>query len=396
MSKLRLNIALIFVGLFLIPQVSFATSGACSYHGGVNCSAGSGPLGNAICNDGVESSTSYYDAQECSVNRSYCIAPLKSYCTSAADFIRDCGSPSRYTQDMYNLCYADCQNQINKYQSDLARYQSCLSVQSAQQYSIPAVIQVDPIVTLKNTCIKNSGPRAKLDANQACVCEDNYMKNTAQWCMPAGDVCIQKYGTNGIPVSNTNCACANGYHLNDTQKCVEDAKPIKFIPANVKKWVDDNYVNALRCDSNKAFSEDELSVCSNYQAPLYRQKYDWEVPTTTITVTAPAPVSAPDSPPVAGYQGFPSTDNTPVLKVVRKSKAIVSATVTPAHIHLDFLDDVQITNALQHSASNTYPVVAADQTATTSTPPKPHASFIKRFVDWSKQTSTKLWGYFFN
>ena len=120
-----------------ITPIAFATSGACSYHGGIDCSAGSGPLGNAICKDGTESSTNYYDAQECSVNRSYCVAPLRNYCTSASDYAAHCGQPSQYTYDMYNACHADCESQINKYQSDLANYNICLSQQPGQGTSIP-------------------------------------------------------------------------------------------------------------------------------------------------------------------------------------------------------------------------------------------------------------------
>ena len=57
--------------LFIIPQVSFATSGACSYHGGVNCSSGPGPSGKVVCNDGWEDSSVWYgDASACNAGKS--------------------------------------------------------------------------------------------------------------------------------------------------------------------------------------------------------------------------------------------------------------------------------------------------------------------------------------
>ncbi|MEI7765444.1 MAG: hypothetical protein WCI93_02550 [bacterium] len=59
----------------------FATSGACSDHGGVNCyiSMGLSSIsGNAICNDGFESSVRYADMDECIVS-----TPTVSYCSSS-------------------------------------------------------------------------------------------------------------------------------------------------------------------------------------------------------------------------------------------------------------------------------------------------------------------------
>lgn len=62
MSK-KLFALIIF--LFL-PNISIATSGACSYHGGVNCSYGSTSTGKVMCNDGWTNSSVYFsDAEEC-------------------------------------------------------------------------------------------------------------------------------------------------------------------------------------------------------------------------------------------------------------------------------------------------------------------------------------------
>ena len=61
---------IIFVLIILIiPSVSFATSGACSSHGGVNCSAGANYAGKVQCNDGwVNSSVYFSDTEECKTN----------------------------------------------------------------------------------------------------------------------------------------------------------------------------------------------------------------------------------------------------------------------------------------------------------------------------------------
>ncbi len=52
--------------LFIGAPMAFATSGECSNHGGVNCSAGASADGNVVCNDGyLDSSVAYSDVAEC-------------------------------------------------------------------------------------------------------------------------------------------------------------------------------------------------------------------------------------------------------------------------------------------------------------------------------------------
>ena len=63
-------LGVIFSLLFIIPLSANATSGACSYHGGVNCNSIS-PYGKVVCNDGwVNSSVNFADAEECKVSYS--------------------------------------------------------------------------------------------------------------------------------------------------------------------------------------------------------------------------------------------------------------------------------------------------------------------------------------
>jgi len=70
MKKLILLFAFFF--LTSINSVN-ATSGACSYHNGVNCSIGPDIDGSVICNDGWRnSSVSYFDANECFKEEHYC------------------------------------------------------------------------------------------------------------------------------------------------------------------------------------------------------------------------------------------------------------------------------------------------------------------------------------
>jgi hypothetical protein len=59
----------VLVIFLFLPAFTLATSGACSYHDGVNCSAGANYNGKVICNDGWTNSSVYFsDADECSYN----------------------------------------------------------------------------------------------------------------------------------------------------------------------------------------------------------------------------------------------------------------------------------------------------------------------------------------
>jgi hypothetical protein len=67
MKKRHLSSLLVLVLLapaiaFGIPYSAFATSGACSHHGGVDCSAGPGAYGQVICTDGWTRSSVSYDS----------------------------------------------------------------------------------------------------------------------------------------------------------------------------------------------------------------------------------------------------------------------------------------------------------------------------------------------
>ncbi|MES2416282.1 MAG: hypothetical protein V4504_01115 [Patescibacteria group bacterium] len=108
----------------------FATSGACSYHGGVNCSA-SRVDGGAVCNDGwTNSSVSYYSMAECSTS-SNCIRPNTPQCsTNYQSGLMLQGLQNGSVQSASDLVSGQiqaCQSQNAEYQQELAEYNSCLS-----------------------------------------------------------------------------------------------------------------------------------------------------------------------------------------------------------------------------------------------------------------------------
>jgi len=88
MKKILFSFIIILGAMILRPFDVFATSGACSYHSGVNCSAGYSVAGNVICNDGwVNSSVLFSNADECHIDS----CPQIVYglnCTSESDYSR--------------------------------------------------------------------------------------------------------------------------------------------------------------------------------------------------------------------------------------------------------------------------------------------------------------------
>lgn len=131
---------LITLGILTIPFKSFAVSGACSGHGGVNCSVISSD--NAICNDGWVSSTNYYNTDECQIN-SCGASPVQPDCN--VDELRQeeqeakgkwiaiaansgmLGGSFSFDSSPYDEKIANCETANDEYNSDIIIYNSCLN-----------------------------------------------------------------------------------------------------------------------------------------------------------------------------------------------------------------------------------------------------------------------------
>lgn len=148
---LNMKKLLILSILFLLfsTTTTFATSGACSYHGGANCSVKSSS-GNAICNDGWESSVPYGSMVEC-IASNQCSRPTTTQCPEAglqSQLIQS--GASRYTPELAQGQLQVCQNQNQQYQVELRAYNNCLNT-----YRSPQVIQVrntQPTISSSPTC----------------------------------------------------------------------------------------------------------------------------------------------------------------------------------------------------------------------------------------------------
>lgn len=134
-------IVLILFGFLYIPSLSFATSGACSDHGGVMCSAGAGSDGGAICADGTESSVPYSNMSECQTN--LCQAPHLygatdiSICTQYQDNCDARNAESTNYQITSGKGVASAQNQGNTIcpEADECRIQVAANTSALQTFN---------------------------------------------------------------------------------------------------------------------------------------------------------------------------------------------------------------------------------------------------------------------
>lgn len=117
----------LLVLLFLVASPAFATSGACSDHGGVDCSI-SGVY--ATCNDGSQSSVLYDDMEEC---QSQCELPTPKGCIQQSDYDsleQQCEYAKSLNDDdplVLQSCYQlpSCQAQIDTYQDGMQIAEMC-------------------------------------------------------------------------------------------------------------------------------------------------------------------------------------------------------------------------------------------------------------------------------
>ncbi len=146
----KISLSLILISGVFFPQLTLATSGACSSHGGVNCAAGATSLGRVRCNDGwVNSSVYFVEAQECK-NESSCSYPV----------VPGCDVEYAKQQAQENAARINSQNRISAVQGGL---------------SVPMTTQVDYTQDSNYIACKKAEEFAqfKLDLYNACIDDRN-------------------------------------------------------------------------------------------------------------------------------------------------------------------------------------------------------------------------------
>lgn len=218
------------------PIFVFATSGACSYHGGVNCGV-SQNYGSLVCNDSwTNSSVNYYNIEECKTSISKCTSPYHPIC-DVSDLTNQCNQTraqasrsglagSDFGNEQINECHqkiTDCEDQQNKYLVAQNEYIQCLS-KPVEKTEIPQqIINIQPIDEIKvDSCWLKY--RYAYTENNHCVCQKGYIF--------VDDNCVQDcsvlFGPNMETRDSNSCACKTGYEFNSQESTCE--KMVEIIP----------------------------------------------------------------------------------------------------------------------------------------------------------------------
>lgn len=201
---------ILFLTLLIIttPIAAFAYStdgsGACSFHSGVNCSAGSHTDGSTICNDGwVDSSVKYYEVQECRDNSMMqCPTPhLSGYSeySSCESIQNEC---TRYDEQRKQICivsgrpsdsescqplaceeYDICRDEVKQNKDLIKSHDQCLdtavSIAEAEFERQQEMNRINDILlqdALKEAACGSFAYYSKSD--EKCYCDAGYEVNT--------------------------------------------------------------------------------------------------------------------------------------------------------------------------------------------------------------------------
>jgi len=261
----KISIIILVLSFFSVHSYAHATSGACSYHGGVNCSAGASWDGNAMCNDGTESTVQYSEMDECMNTTPSCTVDqatwnqakqkadsimnemqnnLTQFQASANQIINGTNSYSGWQQSLINSTNQSF-NQIDQ----SAQNKACIltaettgapcstSNSSASNNANP--IQSATIAGMQNQF--NEGNynqlKASFDLEQSMLQdeyknEQNILSCSIQQPTPTPSTpttistdqsCKQQFGINSVvsPRKVGYCSCADGYQFNSTNsQCI--------------------------------------------------------------------------------------------------------------------------------------------------------------------------------
>jgi len=230
LNLMKKIILLSFIALFLFVALSInevgAISGACSWHGGVNCAAGADWDGSVICNDGwKDSSVSYSSMVKCqgyynydypSYTPSIPDCPFNSYYDSLSDSCKcysgyvvsggKCISTSQYCRDLlgwnarYNILTDKC------------------------ECSYGYILSGGRCVDGDTLCHQQYGFHSNYDSfTEKCKCSYGYVFNSNNQCVNEDDYCQDLYGYYAEhDILTDKCICKRGYVFNTSMtKCID-------------------------------------------------------------------------------------------------------------------------------------------------------------------------------
>jgi hypothetical protein len=231
MKYLIISLAL-FLLLPLIVSASTG-SGACSWHGGVNCNAGADWDGSVICYDGWKDSTvKHVDA---------CISACDTYYTYLSSGINPLSSGAASLAD---------------------------ACQQSQNYT------TQPVYSFTNTtydALVTCPKDATLNSKGECICMEGRIAYEGR-CELSANVCNFTMGEFSQPIPGTSeCECKKGYSLDQrTSKCINSDTWCKNTFGKYSVFIDD----ICKCDKGYDFMlVDNYLECKQNQASVDINNY---------------------------------------------------------------------------------------------------------------------------
>lgn len=304
---------------FITAHPVIADSGACSYHGGVNCATGPSTYGNAVCNDGWESSTSYYSTDECKVDSCdplfssremviYLKTPLQEIRSLEKNGVDSLIAITRQTigsiqnsldasiqqlnqqySSLVSSTQASCQNQVQATQARAAALNPYSNNSSAAQGLTDSISsscnsQISSLNNQQNIAIQSERARTGLSLTRMQWCLTSLEKLKSDMAK-ADNYCTDQYGGNAESgASLVDCRCRAGYEF--------DATKSSCITIPVCQLNSTRATQGCVCNTGYELSQDK-TACNAVVIPVI------PVPTIAPTVKNTKPVnSTPVIPPV--------------------------------------------------------------------------------------------------
>ena len=219
-------------------QLSFATSGTCSYHGGVDCSAGEDTDGSVICNDGwTESSVLYSDMSSCGSDAwtrlmMYPIDPMTKACSNVPNYLNFFLNKTEEHKKYKGVGYAanvDCMDK-NPDKTGLNLIAFCGAEATTNDQKQAEKLATEETITMC-TAYTNGLTFNSNDGQYHCGIGYTGSTKTVK-CITLTDSCKEMYGLNAQQVGvekadeTFSCGCSSGYIFNtDKTACVSKADP---------------------------------------------------------------------------------------------------------------------------------------------------------------------------
>jgi hypothetical protein len=258
---------LILIFLISIPKNGLALSGACSNHGGVNCSLGADSDGSVTCNDGWKDSSVGYGSMIMCENKEdscpkyysdkdyeYVMGKLDSLILNSKSSTKsDCNeslaSDTGFTEQYYNICLdynkkittsamvngrqpnglKDCDTEKSKNkESNQTKYQYCLSRNGDLIRDIEikkmCVKKDSELTPMRNSICSKITPGSLYDNSKlSCGCPAGTILGNGS-CINESNYCSTLFGENSERRED-GCYCKAGYTIALTmggKKCIKD------------------------------------------------------------------------------------------------------------------------------------------------------------------------------